>query len=69
MVFKVLYQELAQEVPVRERTKALYVEAESEQEVRTKLVEKNINIEYIQVLNEEHLEYEKQNEDFQVENV
>ncbi|WP_082234325.1 DNA-dependent RNA polymerase subunit epsilon [Halobacillus massiliensis] len=69
MVFKVLYQELAQEVPVRERTKALYVEAESEQEVRTKLVEKNINIEYIQVLNEEHLEYEKQNEDFQLENV
>ncbi len=29
MIFKVLYQELEDEVPVRERTKSLYIEAES----------------------------------------
>ncbi|MCP3030657.1 DNA-dependent RNA polymerase auxiliary subunit epsilon family protein [Halobacillus sp. A1] len=69
MVFKVLYQELSKEVPVRERTNAMYVEAESERDVRQKLIEKELNIEFIQVLNEEHLDYEKQNEDFQLENV
>lgn len=69
MIFKVLYQELAQEVPVRERTQAMYVEAKKEREVRKKLADKNINIEFIQVLDEDHLAYEKQSEDFQLENV
>ncbi|UOR12982.1 DNA-dependent RNA polymerase subunit epsilon [Halobacillus amylolyticus] len=69
MIFKVLYQEFASEVPVRERTQSMYVEAKTEREVRKKLAEKNVNIEYIQVLNEDHLAYEKQSEDFQVENV
>ncbi|UOQ93024.1 DNA-directed RNA polymerase subunit epsilon [Halobacillus shinanisalinarum] len=69
MIFKVFYQELANEVPVRERTQAMYVESETEREVRKKLAAKNLNIEYIQVLNEDHLAYEKQSEDFQVENV
>ncbi|WP_079529694.1 DNA-dependent RNA polymerase subunit epsilon [Halobacillus hunanensis] len=69
MIFKVLYQEHAQEVPVRERTKAMYVEAEKEREVRKKLADNNINIEFIQVLDEDHLAYEKQSEDFQLENV
>ncbi|ARI77640.1 DNA-dependent RNA polymerase subunit epsilon [Halobacillus mangrovi] len=69
MIFKVLYQELAQEVPVRERTQAMYVEAETEREVRKKLANKGFNIEYIQVLNEDHLAYEQQSEDFAVENL
>ncbi|UOQ43195.1 DNA-directed RNA polymerase subunit epsilon [Halobacillus salinarum] len=69
MIFKVLYQELAKEVPVRERTQALYVEADTERQVRKKLASKNINIEYIQVLDEDHLAYEKQSEDFSLENV
>ena len=67
MIFKVYYQKLPDEVPVRERTDAMYVEAKTEREVRTKLADKNVNIEYIQVLSEEHHEYEAQNEDFQVE--
>ncbi|SDJ18943.1 DNA-dependent RNA polymerase subunit epsilon [Salimicrobium halophilum] len=67
MIFKVYYQELPEEVPVRERTDAMYVEAETEREVRTKLADKNVNIEYIQVLSEEHYEYEVQNDDFRVE--
>ena len=34
MIYKVYYQENAVEVPVRENTKSLYVEADSEREVR-----------------------------------
>lgn len=69
MIFKVLYQERSEEVPVRERTTSLYIEAEKEREVRKKLADRKLNIEYIQALNEEHLEYEKQSEDFQVEKI
>ncbi|WP_181348979.1 DNA-dependent RNA polymerase subunit epsilon [Thalassobacillus sp. CUG 92003] len=69
MIYKVLYQELPNEVPVRERTKSMYVEAESERSVREKLANSGINIEFIQVLDEDHLNYEQQSEDFKVENV
>jgi DNA-dependent RNA polymerase auxiliary subunit epsilon len=69
LIFKVLYQELKDEIPVRERTKAAYVEADTIREVRKKINERNVNIEYIHALNEAHLEYEKQSEDFAVENV
>ncbi|MFG6119138.1 MULTISPECIES: DNA-dependent RNA polymerase subunit epsilon [Thalassobacillus] len=69
MVYKVLYQELPAEVPVRERTKALYVEAETERKVREHLSDRGINIEFIQGLDEEHLNYEKQTvENLEVEN-
>ncbi|MCA1029890.1 DNA-dependent RNA polymerase auxiliary subunit epsilon family protein [Bacillus timonensis] len=66
MVFKVYYQEFANEVPVREKTKTVYVEAESEREVREKLIERDINIEFIQKVTGSHLEYEQQNEDYKV---
>jgi len=69
MIFKVLYQERSEEVPVRERTTSLYIEAETEREVRKKLADRKLNIEYIQALDGDHLEYEKQSEDFQVENI
>lgn len=69
MIFKVLYQELGNEVPVRERTKALYIEGESEQDIRKKLAERNYNIELIQHVSGAHLEYEKQSENFVLENV
>ncbi|WP_226034572.1 DNA-dependent RNA polymerase subunit epsilon [Aquibacillus saliphilus] len=68
MIFKVLYQELSNEVPVRERTKSLYFDAKSEREVRKQLSDRNLNIEFIQPLDEAHLEYEKESEDFIVEN-
>ncbi|GAA0293861.1 DNA-dependent RNA polymerase auxiliary subunit epsilon [Gracilibacillus halotolerans] len=67
MIYKVLYQENPDEIPVREHTKSLYLEAESEKDVRIKLKERNINIEFIQLLNEAHLEYEKNSPDFKVE--
>jgi DNA-dependent RNA polymerase auxiliary subunit epsilon len=69
MVFKVLYQELADEVPARERTRSLYIEADSVRDVREKLRGKNYNIEYIQELDEAHLKFEQESEDFKLENV
>ena len=69
MIFKVLYQEVPDEVPVRERTKSLYIEAESVREVRKKLQNHQYNIEFIEPLDDNHLAYEKQSEDFKLEQV
>lgn len=69
MVYKILYQELPDEAPVRERTETLYVKAQSVRDVRQKLQNKNINIEFIQHLTELHLDYEKQSENFVLESV
>lgn len=69
MIFKVLYQETEEEVPTRERTKTLYIEADSVREVRKKLADRDYSIEYIQELDEAHLNYEKQSESFELENV
>ncbi|WP_106497769.1 DNA-dependent RNA polymerase subunit epsilon [Lentibacillus sp. Marseille-P4043] len=69
MIFKVLYQENPSEIPVRERTKSLYIEAETEREVRDKLIDRKLNIEFIQALDDAHLEYEKQSDLFKVETV
>jgi DNA-dependent RNA polymerase auxiliary subunit epsilon len=66
MIFKVFYQENPDEVPVREKTKTLYIEAESEREVRQKLRNRTMNIEFIQPLEGAHLEYEKQSPNFKV---
>lgn len=69
MIFKVFFQENKREVPVRERTQTIYVEAESEREVRKKIADRNLNIELIQMLDDAHLKYEKQSENFVLENV
>ncbi|GGB59037.1 DUF1447 family protein [Virgibacillus dakarensis] len=67
MIFKVFYQEDQSEIPVRERTKSLFIEAETEREVRNKLVDRKLNIEFIQKLDDAHLEYEKQSGNFVLE--
>jgi DNA-dependent RNA polymerase auxiliary subunit epsilon len=69
MIFKVIYQETSYEVPIRERSKSLYVEAESEKEVRLKLTDRKYNIEFIHPLDEAHLEYEKKSEEFHLETI
>jgi len=69
MIFKVLYQDLPNEIPVRERTKSLYIEAESVREVRSKLQDRDYNIEHISAMDEAHLEYEQKSEHFTLENV
>jgi DNA-dependent RNA polymerase auxiliary subunit epsilon len=66
MIFKVYYQEKVTEMPVREKTKSLYVEAEAERDVRLKLANRSYNIEFIQKVEGKYLDYEKQNEDFEV---
>ncbi|HZW69208.1 MAG TPA: RNA polymerase epsilon subunit [Pseudogracilibacillus sp.] len=68
MIYKVLYQE-SFEAPSRESTKTVYVEADSEREVRQKLATRNLNIEFIQLLSEPHLAYEQKSEDFEIESV
>lgn len=66
MIFKVFYQATTQEIPVRENTKTFYIEGESERDIRKKLGDRDINIEYIQAIKGAFLEYEKQNEHFKV---
>ncbi|WP_342600505.1 DNA-directed RNA polymerase subunit epsilon [Psychrobacillus sp. FSL H8-0483] len=69
MIFKVYYQENALEVPVRENTKSLYVEADSERDVRALLKDRKYNIELIQLLEGSHLEYEQASPNFKVEKI
>ncbi|HLS20189.1 MAG TPA: DNA-directed RNA polymerase subunit epsilon [Bacillota bacterium] len=69
MIFKVYYQETAQEYPIRERTKSLFIEADSVREVRQTLSERGYNIEYIQQIDEIHLAFEKKSPNFKVESV
>ncbi|MBN8199405.1 DNA-dependent RNA polymerase auxiliary subunit epsilon [Cytobacillus firmus] len=66
MIFKVYYQDSKTEVPVREKTKTIFVEGDSERDVRKKLADRNYNIEFVTSVQGEFLEYEKQNEDFKV---
>lgn len=66
MIYKVFYQEKADEVPVREKTDSLYIEGVSERDVRTKLKEKKFNIEFITPVDGAFLEYEQQSENFKV---
>jgi DNA-dependent RNA polymerase auxiliary subunit epsilon len=66
MIFKVYFQETITEVPVREKTKTIFVEANYEREVRTKLADRGYNIERIEAVTGAYLDYEKQNEDFKV---
>ncbi|WP_017379509.1 DNA-dependent RNA polymerase subunit epsilon [Paenisporosarcina sp. TG-14] len=67
MIYKVFYQENPLEVPVRENTKSLYIEAASEREVRFALKDRNYNVEFVQLLEGNHLTYEQANENFIVE--
>jgi len=66
MIYKVYYQENQIDVPVREKTQTLYVEAESVREVRKMLEDRPFNIEYIQELDGAYLQYEKNSENFKL---
>lgn len=69
LIFKVYYQNSKEQVPVRENTQSLYIESENEEEVRKKLKDRDINIEYITKLEKEILNYEKQSEHFKLESI
>lgn len=66
MVFKVYFQDSKKEVPVREKTQTIFVEGDSERDVRKKLADRSYNIEFITGLDGAYLEFEKQREDFKV---
>ena len=57
-MYKIFYQESRTNVPVRERTKVLYMEASSVTEVRRRLQDTEYNIEYIQKIFGPFLDYE-----------
>ncbi|MBE9390078.1 DNA-directed RNA polymerase subunit epsilon [Vagococcus salmoninarum] len=65
MIFKVYYQATKIRNPKREQTQVLYIEAETEVAAR-QLVEDNTpyNIELVQLLDGNHLDYEKENTEF-----
>lgn len=67
MIYKVFYQERKDRSPRREQTKTLYLEIEANNELEgrikaRKLVEEKTpyNIEFIELLSDKHLEYEKE---------
>ncbi|WP_100403162.1 DNA-dependent RNA polymerase subunit epsilon [Bacillus sp. FJAT-42315] len=67
MIFKVYYQEKKEEVPVREHTRVLYTEANSEREVRHALKNRPYNVEFVQKIENSYLDYEKQSPNFKLE--
>ena len=69
MIYKVYYQENMQQVPVRENTRSMYIEADSERSVREKLKERNYSIEFVQLLEGAHLEHEQAAPYFELEQV
>ncbi|MBD8007395.1 DNA-dependent RNA polymerase subunit epsilon [Bacillus norwichensis] len=69
MIYKVYYQESLLEMPVRENTKVLFIEAESELDVRRHLKDRQINLEFIQLLEGPYLEYEKNSPNFTLETI
>lgn len=73
MIYKVFYQETKERSPRREKTHALYLEVEAANELEgriqaRKLVEENTpyNIEFIELLSDKHLEYEKESGTFEL---
>ncbi|MBP3041393.1 DNA-dependent RNA polymerase auxiliary subunit epsilon family protein [Bacillaceae bacterium Marseille-Q3522] len=64
MLFKVFYQESTKEVAVREKTKTLYLDGESERDIRAKMGKFPYNIEFITPVTGAFLEYEKKKPDF-----
>jgi len=66
MIYKVYFQESNKQVAIREKTQTIYVEGESERDIRKKLTDRPYNIEFITLLEGNYLEFEKQREDFKV---
>lgn len=74
ITFKVMYQETKDQVPTRENTKALYLQATNLVDARAKLASKqpysDYNIEFIQELTPAHLAYEQESvTDFHLEDL
>lgn len=68
MIFKVIYQESKNQIPNREKTQSMFLQAESIIEAREKLANNTpYNIELVQEISGAHLEYEQENNpDFKI---
>ena len=73
MIYKVFYQETKDRSPRREKTRSLYLDIDASNELEgriqaRKLVEENTsyNIEFIELLSDKHLEYEKESGAFEL---
>ena len=73
MIYKVFYQETKERNPKREQTQSLYLEIDAANELEGRilareLVEKNTayNIEFVELLSDNHLAYEKEHADFSI---
>ena len=73
MIYKVFYQETKDRSPRRENTRSLYLEVEANNELEgrikaRKLVEENTdyNIEFIELLSDKLLDYEKETGAFEI---
>lgn len=73
MIYKVFYQE-SKVSPRREQTHSLYMEVEAESELQGRIIARELvektypqyNIEFIELLSEKHLQYEKEHADFSI---
>lgn len=73
MIYKVFYQKTKERTPRREQTLSLYLDVNASTELEGRilarqLVEKNTayNIVFIELLSDNHLEYEKTHADFKL---
>ena len=65
MIYKVFYQETKERNPRREQTKSLYLDIDAETELEGRIQARH-NIEFIELLSEKALEYEKETGVFEV---
>ncbi|NQG97343.1 DNA-dependent RNA polymerase auxiliary subunit epsilon family protein [Streptococcus suis] len=73
MIYKVFYQE-TKTSPRREQTRSLYLEVEAASELEGRIIARELvetnrpeyNIEFIELLSDNHLEYEKTHTDFKL---
>ena len=73
MIYKVFYQE-SKVSPRRKQTRSLYMEVEAESELQGRIIARELvekkypqyNVEFIELLSEKHLQYEKEHADFSI---
>lgn len=73
MIYKVFYQETKERSPRRELTKTLYLDIDAQTELEGRIMARQLveehtayNIELIELLSDNHLEYEKTHADFSI---
>ncbi|MBF0817931.1 DNA-directed RNA polymerase subunit epsilon [Streptococcus acidominimus] len=73
MIYKVFYQEAKDATPRREQTRALYLDIDAKDELEGRIIARQLvethtayNIEFIELLSENHLEYEKTHANFSI---